>query len=178
MDCSPPGSSAHGTPQEGILEWVDVSFSRGSFRPRDRTHISYISALTGRFFTTSTTWEASLVPRSWGLTKEGLCREGACHFQATLCSGPISLDCGWQEENMSWAQVSPSSNLCYQLPHVPTPQWGCWQKMGWPLGCPAHPIPAGGSLHHRFQKSRRRPSFTLKGLPPFKGAQLTFYLWR
>lgn len=77
--------------------------------------------------------------------------------------------CGWQEENVSWAQVSSSSTICYQLPHVPTPQWGCWQKIGWPLGCPAHPIPAGGSLHHHFQKSRRRPSFTVKGLPPFKG---------
>ena len=117
--------------------------------------------------TISTTWEAPLVPRSWGLTKKGLCREGTCHFQAALCSGPTSLVCGWQEENVFWAQVSPSSTICYQLPHVPTPQWGCWQKIGWLLGCPAHSIPAGGSLHHHFQKSRRRPSFTAKGLPPF-----------
>ena len=40
MDCSPPGSSAHGILQARILEWVDISSSRGSFQPRDRTHIS------------------------------------------------------------------------------------------------------------------------------------------
>ena len=37
MDCSPPGSSVHGISQARILEWVAISFSRGSSRPRDRT---------------------------------------------------------------------------------------------------------------------------------------------
>ena len=30
MDCSLPGSSVHGILQERILEWVAISFSRGS----------------------------------------------------------------------------------------------------------------------------------------------------
>ena len=30
MDCSPPGSSVHGTFQARILEWVAIPFSRGS----------------------------------------------------------------------------------------------------------------------------------------------------
>ena len=34
-DCSPPGSSVHGISQAGILEWVGVSFSRGSSQSRD-----------------------------------------------------------------------------------------------------------------------------------------------
>ena len=34
-DCSPPGSSAHGILQARILEWVAISFSRGSSRPRE-----------------------------------------------------------------------------------------------------------------------------------------------
>ena len=29
-DCSPPGSSVHGILQARILEWVAISFSRGS----------------------------------------------------------------------------------------------------------------------------------------------------
>ena len=29
MDCSPPGSSAHGIPQARIQEWVAIAFSRG-----------------------------------------------------------------------------------------------------------------------------------------------------
>ena len=37
MDCSPPGSSVHGIFQARILEWVAISFSRGSFQPRDQT---------------------------------------------------------------------------------------------------------------------------------------------
>ena len=30
MDCSPPGSSVHGVSQARILEWVAISFYRGS----------------------------------------------------------------------------------------------------------------------------------------------------
>ncbi|CAM9452049.1 unnamed protein product [Rangifer tarandus platyrhynchus] len=37
MDCSLPGSSLQGICQARILEWVAISFSRGSSRLRDRT---------------------------------------------------------------------------------------------------------------------------------------------
>ena len=39
-DCSPPGSSVHGIFQARILEWVAVSYSRGSSQPRDQTCVS------------------------------------------------------------------------------------------------------------------------------------------
>ena len=42
MDCSPPGSSVHGILQARILEWVAISFSRGSFWTGDQTQVSYI----------------------------------------------------------------------------------------------------------------------------------------
>ena len=42
MDCSPPGSSVHGIVQVRILEWVAISFSRRSCRPRGGTHVSCI----------------------------------------------------------------------------------------------------------------------------------------
>ena len=45
VDCSLPGSSVHGIFQARILEWVAISFSRGSSRPRDRTLVS--SSLSG-----------------------------------------------------------------------------------------------------------------------------------
>ena len=35
MDCSLPGFSVHGILQARILEWVTISFSRGSSQPRD-----------------------------------------------------------------------------------------------------------------------------------------------
>ena len=37
-----PGFSLHGILQARVLEWVAISFSRGSSRPRDRTHVSRI----------------------------------------------------------------------------------------------------------------------------------------
>ena len=40
MDCSPPGPSVHGISQARILEWVAISFSRGSSWPRDWTWVS------------------------------------------------------------------------------------------------------------------------------------------
>jgi len=42
MNCSPPGSSVHGILQARILEWVAISFSRGSSQPEDWTHVSCI----------------------------------------------------------------------------------------------------------------------------------------
>ena len=49
MDYSPPGSSVHGISWARILEWVAISFFRGSSRPRVWTCLSCIA---GRFFTT------------------------------------------------------------------------------------------------------------------------------
>ena len=43
MDCSLPGSSIHGIFQTRVLEWVAISFSRGSSRPRDQTQVSLIA---------------------------------------------------------------------------------------------------------------------------------------
>ena len=44
MDYSLPGSSIHGILQARILEWVAISFSRGSSRPRDQPRVSHIVA--------------------------------------------------------------------------------------------------------------------------------------
>ena len=42
MDYSPPGSSVLGIFQAIVLEWIAISFSRGSSRPRDRTWVSHV----------------------------------------------------------------------------------------------------------------------------------------
>ena len=53
VNCNPPGSSRnHGILQARILDWVAISSSRGSSWPRDRTHISGVPWIAGRFFTT------------------------------------------------------------------------------------------------------------------------------
>ena len=56
--CNPrdsPGSSVHGILQARILEWVAMSFSRGSSQPRDQTWVSH---MVGQFFTIWATGEA------------------------------------------------------------------------------------------------------------------------
>ena len=41
MDCNSPGSSVHGISQARILEWVGISFSRGSSQPKDLPNPAY-----------------------------------------------------------------------------------------------------------------------------------------
>ena len=48
MDCSLQGSSIHGIFHARIMEWVAISFSRRSSRPRDWT---WVSCIVGRCFT-------------------------------------------------------------------------------------------------------------------------------
>ena len=48
MNYSLPGSSIHRIFQARVLDWVAISFSRGSSRHRDRTRVSRI---VGRRFT-------------------------------------------------------------------------------------------------------------------------------
>ena len=56
MDCSLPGSSVHGIFQARILEWVAISFSRGSSQSKNQTQVSCIA---GRFFTLWATGKVS-----------------------------------------------------------------------------------------------------------------------
>ena len=48
MDCSPPGFLVRGISQARMLEWIALSFSRGSSQPGDRTRIFCIGK---QFFT-------------------------------------------------------------------------------------------------------------------------------
>ena len=41
MDCSPPGSSVHRIFQARKLEWVAISYSKGSPGHRDQTRVSH-----------------------------------------------------------------------------------------------------------------------------------------
>ena len=76
MDCSSPGSSVHGILQARILEWVAISFSRGSSRPWDQTQFSHTA---GRLFTDWATREAQV-----------------CCFTSFLCSQVASSLRGWK----------------------------------------------------------------------------------
>ena len=55
MDCSLSGSSVHGIFQARVLEWIAISFSRGSSGPRNWT---WVSCIAGKRFTVWATREA------------------------------------------------------------------------------------------------------------------------
>ena len=61
IDCSLPGSSVRGIFQAIVLEWIAISFSRGSSQPRARTRVSLI---VDRRFTVWATREANVVFKS------------------------------------------------------------------------------------------------------------------
>ena len=83
VDCSPPGSSVHGTLQARILEWVAMPSSRGSSWPRDRTHVSYVFRTGRRVLYHCTTWE---VPQT-------------CQYQVNWCwIGSYESNNLWERE--------------------------------------------------------------------------------
>ena len=57
VDCRLPDSSVHGILKARVLEWVAISFSRGSSQPRDWTRVSHI---VGRHFIVWATREVIL----------------------------------------------------------------------------------------------------------------------
>ena len=74
MDCSLSGSSVHGIFQARVLEWVAISFSKGSSRPRDWTQVSHIA---GRHFTVWATSEVLFPQKVYWVTSflKELCEE-------------------------------------------------------------------------------------------------------
>ena len=93
MDCSPPGSSIHGLLQARVLEWVAISFSRGSSRPRDRTQVSCI---VGTHFTIWATREV--------FSGEFLKRQ---HDKKTSLGPVLRI---WKHGWYSWSNAKPVSH--------------------------------------------------------------------
>ena len=98
MDCSLTGSSLHGILQARVLEWVAVSFSRGSSRRRDQTRVSCIP---GRRFKIWATREAHSL---WNLNtfffqtpsqqrkKTSSAKSEPCSSAEKTSSEPVGID--------------------------------------------------------------------------------------
>ena len=97
MDCSPPGSSVHGIFQTRILEWVAISFCRGSSQPRDHTRVSRTA---GRCFNRWATRECLCMMITHGNSNVSLMwhyRKGSRPFKWTSwVSEKISLRSLWK----------------------------------------------------------------------------------
>ena len=113
MDCNPPGSSAHGISRARILEWVAISFSRGSSQPRDCT---YIFCLAGGFFTTEPSGKP-LSQFSCSVVSDSATPWRAARQASLSITNPWSL-----LKLMSIESVMPSNHLilCHPLLLLPS----------------------------------------------------------
>ena len=97
VDCSLGGLFIHGILQSRILEWVTISSSRGSSRPRDWTCVSFITCIGRCILTTSATWgalcDANVQPSVENSPKRDL--------KNTLETS-VLIFCFWEEPKPPW----------------------------------------------------------------------------
>ena len=96
MDCSPPGASVHGISQARILEWVAISYSRGSSRSRNQTCVSSIFCTGRQILYHRTIWEGlgclcSNCPGSSGFLRQ------ECEWKYYIWDVPGSGEVRWEE---------------------------------------------------------------------------------
>ena len=107
MDCSLPSSSVHGIFQAIVLEWIAISFSRGSSQPRDRTRVSRI---VDRCFIV------------WA-TREGLFRGKRANLQAVQFSHSV-VSYSLRPHGLQHARLPcPSSTSRARSNSCPSCQW-------------------------------------------------------
>ena len=100
MDCNPQGSSVHWVPQARIVEWVTISFSRGSSQPRDRAHVSYIGKQILYHWDTR---EAHLSTDKW------MKNCGPYHGKLFTLKGEGNSDTGYNTDE-SWRHYASGNN--------------------------------------------------------------------
>ena len=110
MDCCPPGSSVLGIFLARMLEWVAVSYSRGSSWLRDWTQSPESPALAGGVLTAGATWEAG---RSWPITW------APQRWPIPICLKDIHklLKYSSALSEMNWHWPSSSVPTCFQKPN-------------------------------------------------------------
>ena len=113
-DCSPPGSLVYGILQARILEWIIITFSRGSSWPRDWT---WVSCIAGRFFTIwatgKTCWcpQAILsIPFSCSVVSNSLRPHGLQHASLP-CPSPTLRACSNSFPLSRWCHPTVSSSV-------------------------------------------------------------------
>ena len=122
MGCSPPSSSVHEIPQARILKWVAISFSRGSSRPRDWTHVSCVSCIA-RWILYHCTTREDIYSYMGKRKKAKKGNKYKCH--ALLClKRPI-----WSCLEVTWLLDGQGSPLCGGDPHADSKRkrryWPC-----------------------------------------------------
>ena len=125
LDCSQPGPSVHRIFQARILKWVAIFFSRGSSWPRDWTHVSCVSCITGGFFTA----EPSGKPYVHQASHQILSYEHSL-FSSVICKELFwfVLHLAYLYGGLEKTMAPHSSTLAWKIPWTEEP--GRLQSMG------------------------------------------------
>ena len=132
MDCSCVGSSVHGILWARILEWVAISYSKGSSQPRDQTHV-----LAGGFFTTEPPGKPPPLLCIYLLSQSCFLHVGWCGLATFSHPEPSLLDSS--RHHPQPAPVTKSIIFSYPLAHIPQKgnpivpfllAPGCWPASG------------------------------------------------
>ena len=108
MDCSLPDSSVRGIFQARILEWVAISFSRGSLQPKDWTQVSCVGRQMLYHYDTCKVLESG---QRVGLIASGFWSQNC--FQVWTCFRHILLDRG------KGYHISFRGKWCLQFWNIP-----------------------------------------------------------
>ena len=111
----------HGIFQARVLEWVAISCSRGSSRPRDRT---WVSCIVGRCFTIWATREVSAVATFNQLFSSVVSQDSNIYNHRGTCKKCKFLSPIWDLQNQkSWAW---NPEICIQTRSCPSDSCAHW----------------------------------------------------
>ena len=106
--CSSSGSSVYGILQARILEWVAIPFFRRSSQPRDRTQVSWVSCIAGRFLTIWATRESQCLRRPELIPSQLQgCRNPSCvslniYFLSWLTCSSLEKEMATHSSILAW----------------------------------------------------------------------------
>ena len=109
-DCSPPGSSVHGTFQTRTLEWVAISFTRETSQSKDQTHVSSISCTGRQILYQCATWEIPcLALASLNILSQSSLQPCSVQFSCSVASDSATPWTATHQDSLSitnsWTQL-------------------------------------------------------------------------
>ena len=161
MDCILPGSSVHGIFQARILEWVAISFFRGSSWPRDHPTSLSSSALAGRLFSAAPSWKPFVYISVLYKDFKSMCNPHCMDEQTEVQRNNVTFQSFW-----SWrafpgplASCATESHISYcEVPRDAPPMCPRSRRYGFPQ--PGRAWRGGSQVGHRCAMKRLTQSFS------------------
>ena len=147
LDCRLPGSSVHGIFHARTLEWVAISFSRGSSQPKDQTRVSCIGRQARYHWATGKVLSLILRKLMWQLFRAlrvKLARRKGVIMTWVLSTWSLRAHLGQGSQLHTWwghwCRFLPSSSPSPKGSRSHRPSRGCssgWRGTLW-IQCMSH----------------------------------------